>query len=121
MREFAEDKAARCPTPDAHRPAARGAAAEADDADRGIERVAAANLVKMGGVLLGAAAGYAADAERQVAHRHADAKAARRDFLRFGVEVHTGIRHAGSPVCRNQCPALMDWSMGRSPAIRLRC
>ena len=47
--------AARCFAGIAHRPADRGAAAEPHDADRGIERVAAADFVEMGGVLLGAA------------------------------------------------------------------
>ncbi len=120
MREVVEDKAARGLARVAHWSADRGTAAEADDADRGIERVAAADLVEMGGVLLGAAGGHAADTERQVAHRHADAEDARRDFRRGSVKVHTGIRHAGSACCRNQCPELIDWSMELFPAMRRR-
>ena len=53
-------------------------------------------------------AGNAPDAERQIAHRHADAQDARRDFRRGSVKIHTGIRHAGSARCRNQGPGLMD-------------
>ena len=104
MRELFEDEAARCFAGVAHRPADRGAAAEPHDSDRGIERVAAADLVEMGGVLLGAARRNAADAKRQVAHRHADAEDTRRDFRRGSVKIHRGIRHAGSAFCRNQCP-----------------
>src|SRR5271167_1647014 len=80
----------------AHRPADRSAAAEPDDADRTIERVAAADFLEMAGVLLGAPRRQALHAKRQVAHRHADAENAWRDFRRRIVEIHGGIRHAGS-------------------------
>ena len=55
MRELVEDVAARGFAGIAHRAADRGAAAEAHDADRGVERVAAADFLEMAGVLLGAA------------------------------------------------------------------
>ena len=47
MRHLLEDEAAGCFLGVAHRAADRGAAAEPDDADRGIERVAAADFVEM--------------------------------------------------------------------------
>ena len=67
----------------AHRPADRGAAAEPHDADRGIERVAAADLVEMAWRSPWSRARERLDAKRQVAHGHADAQDARRDFRRL--------------------------------------
>ena len=55
MRELVENIAARGFAGVAHRAADRGAAAETDDSDRAVERVAAADFVEMAGVLLGAA------------------------------------------------------------------
>ena len=79
-RHLVEDEAAGCLPGVAHRPADRGAATEPADADRAIERVAAADLVEGGGVLLGAASGNARRMKGEVAHRHADAQDARRLF-----------------------------------------
>src|SRR5882724_7654172 len=115
MRELFENETARRFLDVTHRPADRGAAAEPHDSDRGIERIAAADLVKMGGILFGTAPRNAADAERQVAHRNSDAQDPRRDFRRLFLKVHAGIRHAGSAVCRNLTPELMDWFIGRFP------
>ena len=71
---------------------------------------------KCGRVLLGAAPGNTGDAEGQVAHRHADAEDARRDFRRFVVKVHPGIRHAGSALPEPRS-GVNDWSM-TVPAMR---
>ena len=65
-------------------------------------------------------AGSSCDAKRQVAHRHADAQNARRDFRRGGVKVHAGIRHAGSAFDRNQRPGLIDRDHERVPAMHAR-
>ena len=97
MRELVEDVAARGFAGIAHRAADRGAAAEPHDADRGIERVAAADFVEMAGVLLVAARRQLLDAKGQVAHRHADAENARRDFRRV-------VRSSCvNPSCRLRC------------------
>ncbi len=93
MRHLVENVAARSLLGIAHRPADRGPAAEPHDPDRAIERVAAADLLEMGGVLLGAACGQARHAERQVAHRHADAQDARGNFGRSSVKVHRLAHH----------------------------
>ena len=63
-------------------------------------------------------AGNAVDAKCQVAHRHADAEDARRDFRRVGVKVHARIRHAGSasPEPSPDCNRLVHRSV---PAMRL--
>src|SRR4029077_8416597 len=91
----------------AHWPADRGAAAEAHDTDGGVERVAAADFIKMAGVRFGAASGNTTDPKGQIAHGNADTENPRRSSWRFVVKIHTGIRHAGSACCRNQCPELM--------------
>src|SRR5258705_6404642 len=114
MRHLLEDEAARCFLGIAHRPANRGAATERSDTDRAIERVAAADFVECGGVLLGTAPGNTRRMKGKVTHRHADAEYPRRDFGRFLLKVHSGIRHAGSAFCRNQGPELIDWSMDGS-------
>ena len=93
MRELLENVPARCFAGIAHRAADRGAAAEPHDADRGIERVAAADFVEMAGIYLEAALRQFLDAERQIAHRHADAENARRDFRRGSVKVHRLVHH----------------------------
>src|SRR3981189_3414683 len=113
MRELVEDIAVRSVTDIAPRAASPGAAAEPDDADGGVERIAAADFLEVGGVFLGTAGGNAADAEGQVAHRHSNAEDTGRDFGRLVVKVHPGIRHAGSALCRNRGPELTDWSIVR--------
>ena len=96
MRHLVEDEAARCFPGVAHRPADRGAAAEPHDADRAIERVAAADFVEMRWRSPWSRARERRRMKGQVAHRHADAENARRDFRRFVLKVHPGIRHVGS-------------------------
>src|SRR3954469_5669209 len=97
-----------------HRPADRGAATEPNNPDCAIERVAAADFVECGGVLLGAASGNTRRMKGEVAHRHADAENPRRDFGCFVLKVHRGIRHVGSASSRNHGPELIDWSMDGS-------
>jgi len=73
------------------------------------ERVAAADFVEMAGVLLGAARRQALHAKRQIAHRHANAQNARRDFRRGGiVEIHRESVMSAPPNCRNQDPGVID-------------
>jgi len=93
MRHLIEDVAARCLPGIADRTADRGPAAEPHDADSRIQRIAAANLLEMRGILLGAARGHAGRAEGQISHRHADAEDPRRDFGRPDLKVHAWIRH----------------------------
>src|SRR5262249_32450868 len=89
-----EDESARHLLGIAHGAADRGASAEPHDADRGIERVAAADFIEGRRILLGTASGNAGCMAGEVAHRHADAEDARRYFRRLGLKVHAWIRHA---------------------------
>src|SRR4029077_13056965 len=57
----------------AHRSADRSAATEPYDSDRGVERIAAADLVEMTGIHFEAAARQFLDSECEVADRHPDA------------------------------------------------
>ena len=58
----------------AHRPGEQHLAAEPDDADRPVQCVAAGDLFKTLCMHLVAARRQLADAEHEIAHRHADAK-----------------------------------------------
>src|SRR4029077_19105063 len=66
----------------AHWPADRGAAAEAYDTDGGVQRIAAADFIKVAGVRFGAACGNSADPKGQIAHGYADTENPRGNFWR---------------------------------------
>jgi len=125
IRELVEDVPARGFAGVAHRSADRGAAAETHDSDRRVERVAAADFLEMAGIHLEAAGRQFLDTKCQVAHRHADAQDARRDFgaavwkfmprsvmpvpLSAGTKVPTqSTDRASSPLC----------SCGRAPCTQ---
>ena len=63
-------------------------------------------------------AGNAADAERQVAHRHADAQNARRDFRRGDMEIHAANPSCRLRICRNLGSGVNRLNHGRVPAMR---
>src|SRR3954469_12734790 len=79
-----------------HRPADRGAATEPNNPDCAIERVAAADFVECGGVLLGAASGNTRRMKGEVAHRHADAENAGWHFRRLILKIHAWTRYVRS-------------------------
>jgi hypothetical protein len=88
MRELVENVAACGLARIAHRSADRGAAAKPHDADRGTERIAAADLLEMGRVLLRSTRRHLWRTEGEVAYGNTNAENAWRDFRRPVVKIH---------------------------------
>src|SRR5262249_52368922 len=70
--------------------------AEPHDADCGIGRVAATDLLEMVGVRFGAARRDARHAKGEVANGHADAENAWRNLWRPLLKFHPRVRHVGT-------------------------